>query len=122
MKKQTVAAVALAAAGAAFAGSPVTPDELAAQISDGKTAPFVLDVRTTGEFASGRVPGATNIPIQVLEGRVSEVPKDREVVVYCESGSRATRAGKLLAAQGYKVRELTGSMSAWRKAQLPIEK
>jgi rhodanese-related sulfurtransferase len=122
MKKETVAAVALAAAGAAFAGSPVTPDELAVQIKDGEAAPFVLDVRTTDEFASGRVPGATNIPIQVLEGRVAEVPKDRPVVVYCEVGGRSARAGKLLAERGYDVRELAGSMSAWRKAGLPVEK
>ena len=82
----------------------------------------VLDVRTPEEFAEGHVPGAVNIPISDLEARLGDVPKDRTVIVYCESGRRAGRAEKLLAGSGRDVRHLEGDMAAWRKAQLEIER
>jgi rhodanese-related sulfurtransferase len=88
-----------------------------------KAAPFLLDVRTSEEFAEGRVPGARNVPVREIEARLSEVPKDRPVVVYCHSGSRAALASRLLRERGYAdVREMTGSMMAWEAAQLPVEK
>ena len=114
---------ALAVAGAAFAGDSVTPAEVAQQIRQPKTAPFMLDVRTAEEFAEGHVPHATNIPVGELATRLKEVPKDKDVVVYCHSGVRATRAHMLLKENGYtRVSEMQGSMLAWKAAQLPIEK
>ena len=124
MKMSTpLAAAALVAAGAAFAGESVTPAEVAKQIQQPRTAPFLLDVRTAEEFAEGHVPHATNIPVQVLATRLAEVPKDKDVVVYCHSGVRATRAAMLLKESGYtRVSEMQGSMMAWEAAKLPIEK
>ena len=119
----TLAAAALAAAGAAHAGESVTPADVAKQIQQPKAAPFVLDVRTPEEFAEGHVPHAKNIPVQVLSARLAEVPKDKDVVVYCHSGVRATRAAMLLKESGYtRVSEMQGSMMAWEAAKLPIEK
>lgn len=118
-----VAPVALALAGVAFAGTMVTPAEVAQQIKQPKTAPYLLDVRTQEEFAEGHVPHAANIPVQELETRLAEVPKDRDVVVYCRSGARATRAAALLREKGYtRISEMTGSMMAWDAAKLPVEK
>lgn len=118
-----VAPVALALAGVAFAGTMVTPAEVAQQIKQPKTAPYLLDVRTQEEFAEGHVPRAANIPVQELETRLAEVPKDRDVVVYCRSGARATRAAALLREKGYtRISEMTGSMMAWDAAKLPVEK
>lgn len=106
----------------AIAGT-VTPAEVAQQIKDPKAAPFLLDVRTGEEFAEGHVPGAKNVPVGALPARLAEVPKDRPVVVYCQSGGRATLAARLLRDRGYAdVSEMQGSMAAWRAAALPIEK
>lgn len=114
--------IALTMTATALAGT-VTPADVAQQIKSPKTAPFLLDVRTGEEFAEGRVPGAKNIPVRELEARLAEVPKDRPVVVYCRSGSRAALAGRLLIERGYtKVSEMEGSMLAWEAAQLPVEK
>lgn len=101
----------------------VSPAELAALLEAGK-APLLLDVRTPEEYASGHVPGARNLPIDELPSRLGELgaSRDAEIVVYCERGPRAERAADALAAQGFTgVRRLTGSMSAWRSAGLPVE-
>jgi len=118
-----VAGLALALnAGAALAGSMVSPAKVLEQLKQPATAPLLLDVRTPEEFASGHVPGARNIPIQVLGQRLSEVPRDRAVIVYCESGRRSARAIDLLKEGGYtRVTEMEGSMAAWRDAGYPVE-
>jgi rhodanese-related sulfurtransferase len=61
----------------------------------------IVDVRTPGEFARGAYPGAVNIPLQGLAGRLREIPKDRPVVVYCASGMRSASAARVLARAGY---------------------
>ncbi len=74
----------------------------------------VLDVRTPEEFAGGHVPGAINIPVQVLGGRISEVgPKDKPVVVYCRSGGRSASAASMLKQAGYAEVLDVGPMSAF---------
>jgi len=82
-----------------------------------------LDVRTPGEYQSGHVPHAKLIPVQTLANRLNEVPKDKKVIVYCESGVRAGRAAELLVSQGYtNVLSMKASMRGWRSAGLPTEK
>jgi phage shock protein E len=67
----------------------------------------VIDVRTAEEFADGRLDRATNIPVQELATRMAEVDalvgndKSRPVVLYCQSGRRATTAKQQLEAAGY---------------------
>lgn len=73
---------------------------------------LLLDVRTEAEFADGHVEGAMNIPVEVLESRLDEVPRGRTVVVYCRSGRRSANAAAILGAAGIPVRDL-GPMSAW---------
>lgn len=120
------AAVALAACSPAepgAAGGTVSQQELLAALRSG-SPPIVLDVRTPGEFASGRVPGARNVPVAELAARADEIAADRsaEVVVYCERGPRARQAQAALSSAGFtNVRHLEGDMSAWRDAQLPCE-
>lgn len=74
---------------------------------------FLLDVRTPEEFAAGHVPGAVNIPVQVLATRMNEVPKNRPVVVYCRSGVRSANAAKMLSDAGYTKLYDLGGMSNW---------
>jgi rhodanese-related sulfurtransferase len=88
-------------------------------------APLLVDVRTPGEFESGHVPGAINIPLQDLQRRLRELRpyRDTELVLYCETGVRAGHAGRLLEQQGFtELRALEGHMSAWRGAGLPAER
>jgi phage shock protein E len=63
----------------------------------------IVDVRTPDEYRGGAYPGAVNIPLQALAGRLGEIPKDRPVVVYCASGARSGSAAGLLARAGYDV-------------------
>jgi len=82
-----------------------------------------IDVRTPGEYQSGHVPGAKLIPVQMLARRLNEVPKDKQVIVYCESGVRAARAAEILVGHGYRrVQSMKASMRGWRDAGLPLEK
>ena len=76
---------------------------------------FLLDVRTKNEHAGGALPGA----LQRHVGRVAylhdDLPRDRPVVVYCQTGIRAAVATAALRARGFgDVRELVGSYDAWR--------
>jgi rhodanese-related sulfurtransferase len=100
----------------------VTQDAFLAAIKANAQAIFVLDVRTPDEFAAGYVPGAVNIPHDQLASRISEVPKDREVVVYCRSGRRSEMAGQVLSERGYtKLEHLQGDMIGWQAAERPVE-
>lgn len=83
--------------------------------------PLVLDVRTEAEFAQGHVPQAILIPHDRLQGRLDELDRSREIVVYCRSGRRSTIAEQLLHNNGFRVRQLQGSWQAWQAARLPIE-
>ncbi|MDQ6738068.1 MAG: MBL fold metallo-hydrolase [Gemmatimonadota bacterium] len=82
----------------------------------------VLDVRSDAEFASGHLAGALNIPMRELEARSHEVPRERPVVVHCQSGARSAIAVSVLRARGFEnVMNLTGGISEWRREQLPVE-
>jgi rhodanese-related sulfurtransferase len=69
----------------------------------------LVDVRTPGEFAKGALPGAVNVPLEVLRGRAGELPKDRPVVTYCQVGQRGYVAARVLGQMGFAdVRNLKG--------------
>ncbi len=86
----------------------------------------VLDVRTPDEFASetGHLKDAKLIPVQELEGRITELSsyKDRTIVAYCRSGSRSAKAADMLSKKGFKVVNVEGGISAWNRSGLPTEK
>lgn len=77
---------------------------------------FLLDVRSPGEFAEGHLTGAVNVPVNELEATLSSLPVDRnrEIVVYCRSGMRSSRARTILLKAGYSKVEDLGGMSNWR--------
>jgi hydroxyacylglutathione hydrolase len=82
----------------------------------------VIDVRDEYELADGRLPGALNIPLATLPGRVAEVPNGRPIIVYCQGGGRSGIAASILQSAGHKaVINLTGGFSGWQKAGLPTE-
>jgi sulfur-carrier protein adenylyltransferase/sulfurtransferase len=97
------------------------PSELRARI-EGDRAPFLLDVREPHEWeaASLEEHGARLIPLGELGGRLDELPRDREIVVYCLSGARSARAaGELRAAGFLPVSNLRGGIAAWIEEATP---
>ena len=74
----------------------------------------LVDVRSPEEFAGGHLPGAINVPVQQLDGRMGEIgPHDQPVVVYCQSGMRSARAASTLRQAGFASVHNLGPMSAW---------
>lgn len=85
--------------------------------------PFVfVDVRTPEEYKEGHIPGAVNIPVSEIKARMNEVPKDKQVYVYCRSGKRAAKASTILAKAGFSVENVPESMQGWKAAGYPVEK
>ena len=75
---------------------------------------LVVDVRSVSEYASGHIPGASNVPLEQLQQAAATWSKDRAVVVYCATGARSANAAAYLAGQGFrKVYDLTNGMVAW---------
>ena len=115
---------AFAVSFAAFADgelAPLSQDAYLALAKSGEQA-FVLDVRAPEEFITGHVPGAVNIPYDQVAARLAEVPKDKDVVLYCRSGRRAGMAAEVLAANGYtRLKHLEGDMPAWIEKGRPVE-
>jgi rhodanese-related sulfurtransferase len=75
--------------------------------------PFLLDVRSPEEFASGHIPGATNIPVDDLRQRLAEVPKDRSIATYCKVGQRGYIATRILMQHGYEASNLSGGYTTY---------
>ncbi len=99
----------------------VTQDALLARQAKHDPTLLVLDVRSTEEFAQGHVPGAVNIPHDQVASRLAEVPKDKDVVLYCRSGRRTALAAEVLSANGYtRLLHLEGDMNAWLENHRPV--
>lgn len=61
----------------------------------------IIDVRTPEEFRDGAYPGAINIPVSDLGRRLTDIPKDRPVVLYCASGARSASAARAMKQAGF---------------------
>jgi hydroxyacylglutathione hydrolase len=96
----------------------ITAQNLAESLATAK-APLVLDVRTPSEVESGRIDGSLSVPLNQLEGRLDDVPRDRPIVVTCGSGYRSSIAVSLLEAHGFRrLSDLVGGMAAWHASRL----
>jgi rhodanese-related sulfurtransferase len=76
----------------------------------------LLDVRNPEEWAYGEILDSVKIPLNELRTRLGELPKDKEIVVHCQSGQRSYFACRILAQHGFRVRNLTGSFRTWSTA------
>lgn len=83
--------------------------------------PFLLDVRTPVEYKKGHVRGAELIPLKELKTKTSRIPKGREIICICASGSRSNAAARQLFTKGYKVSNMKGGMSRWIRSGLPVK-
>lgn len=84
-------------------------------------AVLLIDVRTPTESARGSIAGARNIPLHLLPLRKQELPDDRTVVFYCQSGNRSAQACAFMTSQGRrKVVNLQGGILAWLQCGQPV--
>lgn len=97
----------------------LTAQEFATKSSAGT----VLDVRTAGEVAQGKIAGALVIDFYSPDfiNQVNQISKDQDVYVYCAVGARSEEAARMLLQQGYtKVYHLQGGIQAWSQQGLPV--
>lgn len=95
--------------GGGAAAAPVPARDPHKVVAEGGS---LVDVRTPEEFAGKHVDGAKNIPIDDLASRMAEIPKNKPVVVYCQSGARSAAGARMLKGAGYDVIDI-GPMSKW---------
>lgn len=104
----------------ASAGKPAVAPAAVPEVAARADAPIILDVRSQAEYDAGHVPGAVLIPHDQLAARLSELDRDRWVLVYCKSGRRAGIAERILAQDGFDVRQIEGSWLRWQAEDLPV--
>jgi ArsR family transcriptional regulator len=100
---------------------PVAALELVERLREGGVT--LLDVRPEDEYGLGHLPGALNIPLRELKQRLSELPRDHEIVAYCR-GPYCVLSFEAVAAlrpHGFKVRRLKEGFPEWKLAGLPLE-
>ena len=82
---------------------------------------LILDVREPSEFNMGHLEGAINIPLNSLRSRMNELPRDREILVYCAVGQRSYYAARALRLNGFNARNISGGMRSYN-AQRQIKR
>jgi phage shock protein E len=114
MDSSVVAGAAFAAAFGWFVVRPmlgrISPQQARKLVDQGAK---LIDVRTRGEFATGHVPGAVNIPLSEIGLAAQRLAKEgKPLVLYCQSGMRSSSAARMLRKAGVVVHDL-GAMSRW---------
>lgn len=92
-------------------------DQLATALDEGAV---VIDVRETGEYADGHVPGAVNIPMGRLTSRLDELDPTSPVHLVCASGNRSSAMADVLQAQGFDAVNVRGGTTAWIGSGRPV--
>lgn len=100
----------------------LSPQFVAEVMASGE-APLAVDVRTPREREQKFIGGSLSVPLNHLMERAKELPKDRELLVYCAGGYRSSIAASLLKGRGFaSVGEIAGGIAAWESAGLPIDR
>lgn len=96
------------------------PTQLSSWLEDEAKDFCLLDVRTPEEYKTqGHIPGARLLPLQALERRLEELPRDKPIVLVCLSGGRSAAASELLVSNRFEqVYNLRGGMLGWSRAGL----
>jgi rhodanese-related sulfurtransferase len=95
--------------------------QMAADELAGAEPPLVLDIRNPREWATRHIAGSVNIPLNHLQERVAEVPRDRRIAVHCAGGYRSSIAASILRHYGImNLIEMAGGLAAWDAARLPV--
>jgi rhodanese-related sulfurtransferase len=96
--------------------APMVAEELA-----GEDPPLVLDIRNPREWATRHIDCSVNIPLNHLQERINEIPRDRRIAIHCAGGYRSSIAAGILHQYGIThLIEMAGGLAAWEAAQLPV--
>ncbi len=83
--------------------------------------PLLLDIRNPREWATKHVEGSVNVPLNHLQERIAEIPRDRRIAVHCAGGYRSSIAAGILQQYGItNLAEMAGGIAAWEAAKLPV--
>jgi rhodanese-related sulfurtransferase len=95
-----------------YGGATILPEQIPA--ADWKNV-YVIDTRDADQYKKAHIPGAVNIDWRQVLGRRAELPEDRMVLVYCNSGTLSAQAGLALRVAGMEnVRILQGGFNEWK--------
>src|SRR5271169_5617103 len=87
----------------------------------GSDPPLVLDVRNPNEWAARHIDGSVNVPLNQLQERIAEIPRNRRIAVHCAGGYRSSIAASILHQYGItNLIEMAGGLAAWDAAKLPV--
>ena len=114
-----------AASGADVAESEAYPKTINVEQAEEKREKgvYFLDVREPSEWAQMHIPGSVLVPLSQLKSRLGEIPKDREIVVVCLSGSRSLMALDILRSNGFsQSSSMYGGLRLWQQVGYPLEK
>lgn len=83
---------------------------------------MLIDVRESHEYRAGHAPGSKHLALSVLDKKLKEIPKERKILVICQSGARSAQAAKLLSLNGFDVANVSGGMMNWKNSGLSVVK
>jgi len=96
--------------------APMVADELA-----GVDPPLLLDIRNPREWMTKHIDGSVNVPLNHLQERIGEIPRERRIAVHCAGGYRSSIAASILHQYGItNLIEMAGGLAAWDAAKLPV--
>ena len=83
--------------------------------------PLLLDIRNPREWGMKHIDGSVNVPLNHLQERIAEIPRDRRIAVHCAGGYRSSIAASILHQYGItNLTEMAGGLAAWDAAKLPV--
>ncbi|MCI4336004.1 MAG: sulfurtransferase [Thermoplasmata archaeon] len=95
---------------------PMSPEEVFRRLNDPSHHLLLLDVRELDERETAHIEPSLHIPMGEIAARIKEIPRDRELVVYCHGGTRSAMVAGYLEGQGHTgVANLTGGIDAWSR-------
>ncbi len=96
--------------------APMVAEELA-----GTGPPLLLDIRNPREWVTKHIDGSVNVPLNHLQERIGEIPRDRRIAVHCAGGYRSSIAASILHQYGItNLIEMAGGLAAWEASKLPV--
>jgi hydroxyacylglutathione hydrolase len=102
-----------------------TTERVSAPVADERLRsghPVLVDVRGPREREQKSIPASISVPLNRLEERLSEIPRDRPILVHCAGGYRSAIAASILKRHGFTdVSEMAGGIAAWEAAKLPVQ-
>jgi rhodanese-related sulfurtransferase len=79
---------------------------------------MIIDVRTRDEYSAEHLKGAKNIPLDQFEKRLGKLPRDKDIIVYCQTGARSIRAVRQLEVAGFtRLYHMHQGLRGWKKAK-----